>query len=710
MFRQACSKLARSTQPYARLMTSAAEESSAPALSTAQLALRAAVLKLGSAGQWQDVLASMQAAQAAEVSMSDKLTLITAVKAFGAGKQLQHAFEVIEAAKLDGLELDFKLYDALIIACGRSGDWRSALHVHAQMKQAGLEPSTQAYTATMNACCLNGQGQQAVDLFTELQAAGLQPALSTYNAAMRAYACISSHAAVLQLMAEMERLSVEPDAHSFKRAMHACNSSRQPQRALALLRQMQSRNVAPSSDCYNEAVQAYQQLGQGRAACRLLHTMQQQGVAPDAYAYSCAISACRAEGEWLRAAQLLQEMQQAGVEPAAGCYNSVLAALYKAGKVQHVLELLAEMHTAAKATTYSYNTGMAACNRAGKHEQALEILQQLRGAAGLQLDAHSYTTALQAADKLGLSDTVSSLLQELRDSGLVLSEQGYSSAILSCKGSKQWQQALQLLREAQQADSASARCYSAAMIVCSAAEQWQQSVELLHSMQQQQFVIDTVTCLRGITAHCHLEQWSVAVQLLALLYSTRHKNMAWISRTAYRVIITSLHDATAVAAVPEQQQQQQQQQLADELYSEAVQRGVLQHWSSSSDSSGSTLDIRKHSTAVAVCAVRCALQELQERGIDDIGDSGLLILTEPTAAIAITAVESESSADDTAQKTVSELLRKLGIVHSVSVTDSSSSSAHSSGGSSELVVSRSSLEAYLKQQQSVAPAALGCEL
>jgi hypothetical protein len=57
MIRHAYKRLARAVQPYARALTTAGEavDSSVPALSTAQLALRKQVYKLGKEGQWQDV-------------------------------------------------------------------------------------------------------------------------------------------------------------------------------------------------------------------------------------------------------------------------------------------------------------------------------------------------------------------------------------------------------------------------------------------------------------------------------------------------------------------------------------------------------------------------------------------------------------------------------------------------------------------------------
>ena len=140
MFRQACSRLAgRAAAGYARAL-----ESSVPALPTAQLALRTEVLKLGSAGQWQDVLTTLQAARAAGVSMSDVPTLAAAIKAFGLGKQLQHASDVLASAAADGVASTPRLHSAFITACAKCGDWSRALKVLATMIPSGPAPDAWA--------------------------------------------------------------------------------------------------------------------------------------------------------------------------------------------------------------------------------------------------------------------------------------------------------------------------------------------------------------------------------------------------------------------------------------------------------------------------------------------------------------------------------------------------------------------------------------
>jgi hypothetical protein len=50
----------------------------------------------------------------------DVNTLAAAIRAFGEGQQLQHAFD---ALKLAGAEPSLQLRNVLISACGKSGQW-----------------------------------------------------------------------------------------------------------------------------------------------------------------------------------------------------------------------------------------------------------------------------------------------------------------------------------------------------------------------------------------------------------------------------------------------------------------------------------------------------------------------------------------------------------------------------------------------------------
>jgi pentatricopeptide repeat protein len=151
-----------------------------------QQELRDRVYQACSERNCKRTLAALQHARAAGVAITDVPTVLAAIKSFGSGKQLQHAFRVVEMMQADGREPLVQVYTALISACGRCGDWRRAVEVLESMKQQGPEPNGRTYTAAIDACAKAQQFTNAVALLREAQAAGVQLDVYTYTAAMRA--------------------------------------------------------------------------------------------------------------------------------------------------------------------------------------------------------------------------------------------------------------------------------------------------------------------------------------------------------------------------------------------------------------------------------------------------------------------------------------------------------------------------------------------
>eukprot|EP00953_Heterococcus_sp_UTEX-ZZ885_P026532 14318-Heterococcus_DN1.PRE.2 len=96
----------------------------------------------------------------------------------------------------------------------------------------------------------------------------------------------------------------------------------------------------------------------------------------------------------------------------------------------------------------------------------------------------------------------------MKDSGIAPDAHGYCCVINSRLEGGQWQQAVQLLSDAQQAGVANASCYNTAMAVCNSAKQWQHTLQLFSDLQQQQqraaVQVPAASYHYGIIAYCGL--------------------------------------------------------------------------------------------------------------------------------------------------------------------------------------------------------------
>jgi len=78
-------------------------------------------------------------------------------------------------------------YDALISACGKAGEWETALRLFGELQsERGLEPTAATFRASIRACEKAGRREEASELFADLRRRGLTPDVVTYSAVIAA--------------------------------------------------------------------------------------------------------------------------------------------------------------------------------------------------------------------------------------------------------------------------------------------------------------------------------------------------------------------------------------------------------------------------------------------------------------------------------------------------------------------------------------------
>mmetsp|Transcript_49259 Transcript_49259/g.94082 ORF Transcript_49259/g.94082 Transcript_49259/m.94082 type:complete len:573 (+) Transcript_49259:354-2072(+) len=120
-----------------------------------------------------------------------KNELMSCVENGCAKADLKSALEIFAKLEAVGLSNSIRAYNAVLKACGRSGEWVAALDIFACMKQASTHADTQSYNSIIQACCLGGETERALEVFEWMNegrgAAGPVPAdTTTYNTLIKA--------------------------------------------------------------------------------------------------------------------------------------------------------------------------------------------------------------------------------------------------------------------------------------------------------------------------------------------------------------------------------------------------------------------------------------------------------------------------------------------------------------------------------------------
>lgn len=353
----------------------------------------------------------------------------------------------------------------------------------------------------------------------------------------------------------MQQSSVTPDRLSFNAALSACVRCSQPQAAGTLRRSMGLAGIKPDIVTYNTL--AGLQVA-GDAQQRVLAEMNSLRLQPDVRTYNPMISACAESKDWEGALKLLHQMDRAAIPPDVITFNRLLSVCEASGQWELALELLSTMGARGlQPDLTSFNSAISACAAGRAWESAVQLLQSMKQ-YGPAPDVISYNAAIAACAKAAKWDWALGLLGEIDRQGLLPDDISFNSAMNACSKAGQWEWALRLLQALEQRSlPLTVVSYATAMDACGVSGQWPTALNLLQDMKQRA-----------------VQPCSVTHHILVLL----------LIRNG-------------------------QTEIAETLFAEAVQDGVLRDWKRRPD----MIDLHEQPVEVAKLAVLIFLQEALAR-------------------------------------------------------------------------------------------------
>ncbi|CAM9390871.1 unnamed protein product [Chrysoparadoxa australica] len=202
-----------------------------------------------------------------------------------------------------------------------------------------------------------------------------------------------------------------------------------------------------------------------------------------------AIKVMTFSGQWERALDIMAGLRAEARHPDLSGANSALAACMKANQWEKALELLQDMKDLGpQPNTLSFNNVIGACCRAGKPEEALMVIQQMKLSKGKlpRPDVVGLSTAVDALVRAEAWDQAFAIVNEMYGRGMVpRSRASCSSSIKACAMTGNWERAVSLLKQLQEAgNTPQAISYMDTISVCGSSGQWARAVALLEEMKE----------------------------------------------------------------------------------------------------------------------------------------------------------------------------------------------------------------------------------
>mmetsp|Transcript_15637 Transcript_15637/g.33842 ORF Transcript_15637/g.33842 Transcript_15637/m.33842 type:complete len:1028 (-) Transcript_15637:2196-5279(-) len=395
-------------------------------------------------------------------------TLVTynhALEACVSSAEAEQAVRLLMSMRDKGMEPSPHTFELVVRGLLKRSQWRRALQVLDLMEEWGVPQSTRIFNTVISACTKAREVGQAMDLLKKMRSANIKPDVVTYNAILSACASTGRWKDALRLLQQCQREpGVSPDIITYTNAMRACARARKYKDALELLEVLQDLGLKPDVYCYTAAIDACAKGRMWRKALELLSEMKDRGVAPNEVTYSVAITACGNGGQWRHAMNLLNQMREKGLKINVITYSSTISALAKgARRVRDdstdgtagdelwvkALDLLDQMKKeGVEPDAYSYSGAISACASAGRWEEALDLLATMKkGGPKTRPNKITYTAAISACGRAGEYEHALRLFEDMRNDGIAADRISYNAVVSALRVGQQAEKAYEIWGE-----------------------------------------------------------------------------------------------------------------------------------------------------------------------------------------------------------------------------------------------------------------------
>lgn len=338
-------------------------------------------------------------------------------------------------------------------------------------------------------------------------------------------------------------------------AIQLYGESKQFGKALNMLKLMKDQSITPNEMHYGALLQACKISKLWNFALELFDRMEQEKIPRNQIIYNTMISTFGETEQIELVLEFLDRMQREGISKDVKTYSSAITACARVGRFQKAIDLYIQMENEnIKQNTITLNAVLNACIQGRQLEQALQLFDDASN-KGIYKDAVTYSIII-----IGLGDSKQFEMAKelfLTMDGKVTKDTGtYNAMITACKRTGHWQYSIQLLNEMiSGGNNVYPDCKSFATVItcCGNAGKWEEAMKIYIRMDEMGIAKDRVVFNAIINALQTAGEWQQAVNILQAMNVT------------IPVSITSINPAEIFAQT-------------QEIYSEALNEGMLKHW------------------------------------------------------------------------------------------------------------------------------------
>lgn len=353
------------------------------------------------------------------------VTFNSLIHACAQGNRARLALGVINRMEKSGVTPDIVTLCSLVDACGRAQHLNKAFRLIEifPRKFPGTKPNVPVYNAVMHACSKAGDFDRMLQVFQDMKDLRMRPSIVTFSTLISAYASIGDVEKALQFVDEMKRYGLKPSCQIYTSIIAAYGRNGEVDKAMSMLNKTRIQFGEPDEELYTAAIVAAVGGGRRELAVELAKEMDDAGyVVP-----TVLNSIMRKVGDGGRSGtelrRVLGAMEALNIRPQRAALESLIAAYVKEVNVSAAFDVLPDMERLNyPPNIQTYKKLIQVCSLSGERshvERARKLFDMVRARVrddDLLQSKHRwrelYEALLHACDRLPQNDPENAMVRE----------------------------------------------------------------------------------------------------------------------------------------------------------------------------------------------------------------------------------------------------------------------------------------------------------
>jgi len=255
-------------------------------------------------------------------------TLLRFIEAVAERGNLSRAYEAYSNLHANGLEMDLRMYNAMLATAARAADLEKLERIFTDLMDTEIKPEYATFSSVVRGYCAAGSLEKAMALFGTMREHAIAPSQALFNALLDC--CARKHMVVLaeQILEDMMDNGVHPNSSTVTILVRLYGHARDLQSSFRVTTELSEQyKIELAGDTYAALIAASLLNNQIDSALGVFEDMPSEGCVLPARTYGILITACLRDGDLASAVELVNSafaFNCEGQQPRARLERSLL--------------------------------------------------------------------------------------------------------------------------------------------------------------------------------------------------------------------------------------------------------------------------------------------------------------------------------------------------------------------------------------------------